>query len=559
MLHLSIYFVLGTTFIYIDMDTYQGFLLSDLTEVDIQEFGDLQDQVRSTEFEDGLQLVFRDKFRRTILGDSNLHHIMKQRRKRRIKLNLPRVGGGVYPTVIWNLILLFARTGVKVTVDEKQIAFHRFHPVRFDWYQHVDQSRTLFGYVRDHLYKPDAEKLELFRDDAGEKGFTINPIYLPRCTPVFVYQSIRCKISGYFAATGVVYLKDIPRDQFLKINLDDPRTWKYTTPAPITLATLGVWKKNFHRGYSEYNQRYGIFTSYCMNEGMSMSDLSVAPDCRYSNGTYYISRSRSRLSIQSISIFMARFNGYNLHLSVFKSQYGVPVTTSIFYPSCMNTLHQVSFIRTTNNTMESLRSQLSIPVNAVRAMEDKAKEYHEPHCKECGISRMCTNFCCGPVISEQQLQMEIEVCLIAHYAPRYLTSTTKRGYFGFYHHLRQNFPDLQVFSGVYVDEYWLYHEIPRGIVPEVGKNAYFPCLVEFDSAFWEDANSEDVTLIGGKRKFEADCYSSDGGDCCFEDAEASDADEEPPRKKQKIEDKIIYEESDEDDDDVDLDPPDDIV
>ena len=553
MSNLSIYFVLNTTFFYIDLDSYQGFKVSNLTDAEILAFGELASQVRSTEFESCLRFDFRDKFSRTILKDSDLHRLEKQRRQRLVDLNVPQVGGGEYPTVIWNLILYFARSGLKVTIDERTMTFHRFHPVRFDWYQHIDHSRMSFGYVRDRLYNPKADQLDLVRNKKGEKGFTVKPVYLPRCSPVFEFQLKECTVIGYFAATGVLYVKDIPRDQSDLIDYDNPMTWKYTTPAPITLGSVGVWKKHYHRGYNEYNQRCEIYVSYSMNRGTSINDLSVAPNCRHSNGTYYISRSLSRKSIQAISVFESRFNGFHLHLSLFEAQYGESITTAMFYPSCLNSLHQVSFIMTANNTLESLRSQMSIPLSALRTMENRVSGYEEPYCKKCDIGRMCRDICGGPVISEQKLQVDIEVCLVANYPPRVWASTTKRGYFGFYHYLRQNFPDLQVFAGVYVDEFWLYHGISRGIMPEIGKNSYFPCLVQFDSAVWADANTEEITSNGVRRRFEADCYSSDGGYCCFEEAEEFDGDEEPPRKRRKVENGVINKESEEDDDDIDLD------
>ena len=244
-----------------------------------------------------------------------------------------------------------------------------------------------------------------------------------------------------------------------------------------------------------------MFLSYSFNEGTSIFNLTEAPDTRRTNGTYFISQSLVGRSTRAIAADVSLRGGYEIHLDILRDRYGVPITTKVFYPCCLQTLHEISFIRTTDNTIDTLRSQLCIPDNAVRSLENSIRKFTEPVCIKCGIPRMCEFTCTGPEILETHLQDEIAECLETHYPAEFAACVTRAGYRKFYRYLASATPLQVVFASHYIDALWSCHSIPRNAMPDLGINILYPCVVVFNSSFAKAAKSgQDMLISGRKRK-----------------------------------------------------------
>ena len=127
----------------------------------------------------------------------------------------------------------------------------------------------------------------------------------------FLFRDRKYNLSRYFAATNLLYIDvDVSDEGRLKIDYNDEDTWSYNTPSPIRMATVSVFKKTWKACYSVKDQDVGIYSSFYLNKGVSIIDLTKDPAPSRGNGLHFSSRSLWSQDVDTIAAALKEFNGF---------------------------------------------------------------------------------------------------------------------------------------------------------------------------------------------------------------------------------------------------------
>ena len=160
----------------------------------LAEFGELGEQAGRIGFEKGLLSPYDNTLNNTMLDSSNLDTQMKQWLEDIKSLCPDHMVDGDFPMDIWVFIIIrFSLGPIAIKISAEQMALSRGHPVQVDWIQHYDQSRVGFAWARDALYNCDLSRMVLWMDPHGRRVLTIDPVDLPRCSPIFYVETNRYK------------------------------------------------------------------------------------------------------------------------------------------------------------------------------------------------------------------------------------------------------------------------------------------------------------------------------------------------------------------------------